>query len=205
MKSGERWLKSKEKRSFDILFSTTASTLALPLGLTAMVALAVENRQNPFFCQKRVGNPDRELWVPKLRTLAGPVEHLPSAKGHDHERAAGMFSSLVRRTHIDETPQFALVMRGGMSVVGPRPIVKPEFDEIMDNLSPSEQDEWRAARRACKPGLVNALSPAQHVDGYENNPRLVAESDITYVQTASRKEDRRIIIATARAVIADLF
>ena len=107
--------------------------------------------------------------------------------------------------HLDETPQFGLVLTGKMSVVGPRPIVRPEFEEIMDSLTPAEQDEWLVARRISKPGLVNGLSPAQHTQGYENSPLRVVEADITYAHNASKDEDKRIILDTTRAVIADLF
>ncbi len=204
VKSGEEWLKSSEKRSFDILFSSAASALAMPLGTAALIAVMIENRHMPIFRQERIGNPDIELWVPKLRTLAGPIEHQPSQNGHTHTRAAGKLSRLVRKMHLDETPQFGLVLAGRMSVVGPRPIVKPEFEEIMDSLDPSDQSEWLMARKISKPGLVNGLSPAQHIPGYENSPQEVAAADIAYTQNASWDEDKRIILETTRSVIADL-
>ncbi len=205
MKSDEKWLSSNEKRSFDILFSSAAVAIAAPLGVAALTAVMIENRHRPIFRQERVGSPDEELWIPKLRTLAGPIEHRPSENGHNHTRATGKLSKLVRKIHLDETPQFGLVLTGKMSVVGPRPIVKPEFEEIMDSLTPAEQDEWLTARRISKPGLVNRLSPAQHTHGYENSPLHVAEADITYARNASKDEDNRIILDTTQAVIADLF
>jgi len=205
MKSGEKWLSSNEKRSFDILFSSAAVAIAAPLGIAALVAVMIENRHKPMFRQERVGSPGEELWIPKLRTLAGPIEHRPSENGHNHTRATGKLSKLVRKIHLDETPQFGLVLTGKMSVVGPRPIVKPEFEKIMDSLTPAEQEEWLTVRRISKPGLVNRLSPAQHTHGYENSPLQVAEADITYAQNASKDEDSRIVLDTTRAVIADLF
>lgn len=204
MKSGEEWLKSKEKRLFDILFSSATSVLLLPMGTVALMAVMIENRHMPIFRQERIGSPKTELWVPKLRTLDGPIEHRPSQNGHSHTRAVGKLSRLVRKMHLDETPQLGLVVAGKMSVVGPRPIVKPEFEEIMDSLDPSERSEWLKARRISKPGLVNGLSPAQHTPGYENSPREVAAADIAYAQDASWDEDKRIILETTRSVSADL-
>lgn len=203
--TGETWLSSKQKRIFDLCFSSTAAALAAPLGVAALVAVMIENRHPPVFLQERIGNPEQELLVPKLRTLAGPIENRPSEKGHNHPRAVGKLSRLVRRLHLDELPQVPSVLIGDMSVVGPRPVVEEEFEKIMDSLSPAEQIKWIEARKAGKPGLVNSQSPAQHTPGYENNPRSVAEADILYAETASWEEDQRIILETTRAVIADLF
>jgi len=61
MKSGEKWLFSNEKRSFDILFSTASVAIAAPLGIAALTVLMIENRHKPMFRQERVGSPDAEL------------------------------------------------------------------------------------------------------------------------------------------------
>lgn len=204
MKTGEAWLRSKEKRAFDVWFSSMASPLALPLGVAASVALMLENHHTPMFWQQRVGACDELLRVPKLRTLAGPIEHQASQNGYDHARAAGKLSRWVRKTHFDELPQFGLVIAGTMSVVGPRPIVRSEFEEIMDALTPPEQSDWLTARAMSKPGLANSRSPAQHARGYTNSPLEVAEADITYAEMASWTEDKRIIETTLRAVTADV-
>lgn len=205
MKTGEEWLTSRQKRSFDMIFSSTVSTLAAPIGAASLTAVMLENRHFPVFHQERVGNPDNVLYVPKLRTLVGPIDHEPSYHGHNHARAVGKLSRLVRKMHVDETPQLGLVLSGKMSVVGPRPVVRAEFEEIMDSLSPSEQTEWLMARRVSKPGLVNGLSAAQHRPGYINDSREIAATDIAYAQHASWDEDKRIIRETTESVVADLF
>ncbi len=204
MTAGEQWLRSPEKRSFDIAFSSLAIPFSIPIGMAALAVVMLENRHAPFFFQERIGNPDEVLLLPKVRTLSGPVEYTASDTGHNHVRATGKVSKLVRKSHIDELPQLGLVTTGHMSVVGPRPIVRSEFENVMDSLSSVEQTEWLHARRMSKPGLVNSLSLDQHIPEYENTAQDVAAADIAYAHEASSQVDRRIILQTARTVLADL-
>lgn len=204
MKSGEQWLVSKEKRAFDVLTATCAAPAALILGGAALTASVIEGRHTPIFIQNRHTNAETLIKIPKIRTLAGPVEHGISENGHKHHRVAGALMSLARKSHADELPQIVLVASGHMTVVGPRPIVAQEYEAIMDNLSAGEQREWELARTLCKPGLLNQLSAHQHTEGYQNNLRSTAEADIDYMHRASLSFDLSIIHQTATAIVNDL-
>lgn len=206
MKSGTDWLRSPGKRSFDLLLVAGMLPPAVLLGGAALAVVAAENGWPPFFLQERVGrNPTGPLLrIPKFRTLAGPVDHQASPAGHNHARAAGIMSAWIRRVHLDEVPQLWPVLAGDMSVVGPRPIVPIEYDQVMDSLNKAERKKWLTARSACKPGLISRLSVSQHLPGYANDPRKVAESDIAYLEKASLAEDIKTVLKVAEAVSGDL-
>jgi lipopolysaccharide/colanic/teichoic acid biosynthesis glycosyltransferase len=176
-----------------------------PLGAAAVIASRIEGAHYPIFWQRRQVNGTDEIRMPKVKTLAGEITNTVSPTGYRHDRVAGPAMALARKLHIDETLQLALVWgpgldEGKMSVVGPRPIVPDEYEAIMDVLSPTEQQEWEAARTVCKPGLMNSMSIAQHKPGYQNDPRVTAGADIEYAAKASLGHDLAIIAATARAI-----
>lgn len=143
------------KRTFDILSATILLTLSLPVLLIAMVALKLENASAPiFFKQKRMGlikdNKENIFDVIKLRTMIVDAEKDTGAvfasKGDPRITYVGRF---LRKSRIDEIPQFFNVLKGDMSLVGPR----PERPEIMDNLKSDLPDFYKRTENV-KPGIT---------------------------------------------------
>ncbi len=116
--------------------------LASPLLGIAMILVIVLSRRSPLIAHRRVGHFGRDIWVLKLRTMwdrtersAFLIEHIevspaetPISKHARDPRITSSFASLCRRYSIDELPQLWNVLRGDMSLVGPRPITALELD-----------------------------------------------------------------------------
>jgi len=109
------------KRPFDFFLSTLAFIVASPVFLVVTVLLAIANKGKPFFFQARPGKEEKIFKVIKFKTMTDEKgsdgELLPDA-----ERLTGI-GSFVRKTSLDEIPQLLNVIKGDMSLIGPRPLL----------------------------------------------------------------------------------
>lgn len=127
------------KRAIDVTFGTFLLVLSLPLLAVAALAIVVVDGGSPFFAQERVGRNGRRFKMFKLRTMVDGahemrerISHLNEADGpvfkiHDDPRCHRL-GRLLRRASIDELPNFVNVLRGEMSLVGPRPALPCEVE-----------------------------------------------------------------------------
>ncbi len=174
------------KRILDIIVSFVALLVLSPVFLLVMTGLYIANHGKPFFFQKRPGKDEKIFNIIKFKTMndkrdAGGVL-LP-----DSERltAIGIF---VRKTSLDELPQLVNVLKGDMSVIGPRPLL-PEYLELYS------QDQKR--RHEVRPGITgwaqvngrNAISWSKKF-----------ELDVWYVDHLSLTLDMKIFFRTIRKV-----
>lgn len=109
------------KRLLDVTLAVAGLVLSGPLWLTLLISVSVVNRGNPFFGQLRSGRRGRVFRLLKFRTMTGQRD----AKGQllpDADRLTPV-GSWLRRTSLDELPQLLNVIRGDMSLVGPRPLL----------------------------------------------------------------------------------
>jgi len=114
------------KRVFDVVVAATLLIAAAPVLLILAVAIRLRTGQAPLFRQERVTGRGQKASVMKLRTLTGPADPDTSWDVSDHECSA--LGGWLRVTHLDELPQLWNVLRGDMSLVGPRP-ERPHFAE----------------------------------------------------------------------------
>jgi exopolysaccharide biosynthesis polyprenyl glycosylphosphotransferase len=146
------------KRSLDVFVASLALIAVSPLLLAAAVAIKLTDRGPVFFAQERVGQRGRHFRVLKLRTMVLDADKMLADLRERNERRDGPLFKLdhdprvtrvgrfLRRTSIDELPQLVNVLRGEMSLVGPRPCLPAEsalFDE-----------ELRSRRLAARPGIT---------------------------------------------------
>ncbi|MEZ5850306.1 MAG: sugar transferase [Hyphomicrobiaceae bacterium] len=170
-------------RSIEVTLALAGLILLSPLVFVAALALSLEMRTPALFRQVRVGK-DRRLFVLyKLRTMRPETPEAPTHLVGGS--AVTKFGGLARRTKIDELPQLWNVVRGDMSLVGPRPCLP----------SQSKLIEAREAANvfAVRPGITG-LAQAQGVD--MSDPLLLASIDGTYVRTRSPSADLRLLRAT---------
>jgi exopolysaccharide biosynthesis polyprenyl glycosylphosphotransferase len=125
------------KRSFDLLFASVVAALLLPLMTMVALAIKLDSRGPVFFRQRRMGRDDRAFEIYKFRTMV-PDAEARKAELHDRNQAGGGLFKIeddpritrvgrfLRRTSLDELPQLLNVIRGDMSVVGPRPLILDE-------------------------------------------------------------------------------
>ncbi|MFZ2955652.1 MAG: sugar transferase [Candidatus Ozemobacteraceae bacterium] len=137
-----RWI----KRGFDVVFSVFAILLTLPVMALAALAVGIDSPGPIFYRQKRVGRFGREFDMVKFRSMRVGAEKGsgPKIATSDDPRMTRI-GAFLRRTGIDELPQFFLVLIGEMSVVGPRP-ERPFFVE--------KHHEFQGRRLSVRPGVT---------------------------------------------------
>jgi exopolysaccharide biosynthesis polyprenyl glycosylphosphotransferase len=144
------------KRLFDIVISGLALWLLLPLLLVVITLIKLTSRGPIFFRQKRVGLHGREFSMLKFRSMVANAEALRESLVKDNDLIGPVFKMrndprvtrvgrFIRKYSIDELPQLVNVLRGDMSIVGPRPPVPREV---------AQYDAWQRRRLSVRPGLT---------------------------------------------------
>lgn len=188
------------KRSFDVFFAAAALVALSPvLGLVAL-AIKLDDGGPVLFRQERIGLGGEPFVIHKFRTMCADAEAkidalIAEAGGQallfklEHDPRITRIGSTLRKFSLDELPQFWTVLRGGMSIVGPRPQVSREVAEYTDAAH---------RRLLIKPGItglwqVNGRSQLS----LEESIRL----DLRYVENWSLTGDLAIIMKTVRTVL----
>lgn len=185
------------KRAFDITASLLALIVLSPLFLIVMLLIFVTDPGNPFFVQQRVGKDGKIFNIYKFRSMHKDAEKRkkdllihneadgPTFKIENDPRITKI-GSFIRKTSIDELPQLVNILKGEMSVIGPRPFV------------PSEQEKLPDQRLLVKPGL----SCYWQIGG--KNSLTVEEQlelDFKYIEDRSVATDLKIIFKTFAIVL----
>jgi exopolysaccharide biosynthesis polyprenyl glycosylphosphotransferase len=183
------------KRVFDIVLA--ASGLVLTGLLLPLIALVVRQTPGPLlYRQTRVGERGRRFTMYKFRTMPADAERPGEpvfAQAHDPRASAG--GRFLRRTHLDELPQLWNVLKGEMSIVGPRP-ERPEFVQMLETSIPF----W-SRRLLMKPGMTGW---AQVRCGYASDCASAAQKlsyDFWYMRHGSLAVDLAVCIETALQVL----
>jgi lipopolysaccharide/colanic/teichoic acid biosynthesis glycosyltransferase len=177
------------KRGFDIAAASLLLLLTLPIIVIAAIGSAISLRAWPFFVQDRVGQDGQIFRFVKVRTLP-PETPAYADKYQLGDVKVPAFTLLLRRLHLDELPQLALVVAGKMSLVGPRPEM-PGLHALLD-------PHFASARTFARPGCTGLWQVGHHCDG------LIGESpeyDTFYIRHYGLKLDVWIMLQTARKVL----
>jgi exopolysaccharide biosynthesis polyprenyl glycosylphosphotransferase len=191
------------KRSMDLVVSTLGLVLLSPLILVVALAIRLDSRGSVFFRQARVGQSGREFSIVKFRTMVHDAETLKETMAHLNKHAEcdpRMFKvpndprvtrvgRILRRTSLDELPQVWNVLRGEMSIVGPRPLIPSEAEHVTD---------WGERRLDLKPGITGLWQVLGRSDiPFEEMVRL----DYLYVTNWSLWHDLRLMCGTVPAML----
>lgn len=179
------------KRSFDILFSTVAMVLFPIVLIPVAIAIKISSPGPVFFKQKRTGYKGKEFTCYKFRTMRVNAQ-ADSLQATEHDPRKTKVGDFMRRTNIDELPQFINVFLGNMSVVGPRPHMlkhTEEYSRLIDKYM---------VRHLIKPGItgwaqVNGLR-GQTDQLWQMEQRV--EHDVWYIEHWSFLLDLKIIVRT---------
>lgn len=177
------------KRSFDILFSLAVLVLLTPIFLVAAILIPMDSAGPIIFRQKRIGRGGREFTLYKFRTLAAdsPVYAVNPLSSVD--RRITRVGRWLRRTSVDELPQFFNVLKGDMSVVGPR----PEMPFLVD-----EYKDIHRERLLVKPGITG-IWQISAVRGEAIHANI--EYDLFYLENQSLLLDLIIVLRTVVVAI----
>ncbi len=177
------------KRLFDIAVSLIGAVLTAPVVALFAAAIRLESPGHPIYRQTRVGKDGREFEIYKLRTMVRGAEFAGAGmainEGDDRITRVG---NLLRRYSLDELPNLWNVLRGDMSIIGPRPTIPVQVEQYT---------EHQRGRLAVKPGITGWAQ----VNGRASLPwseRI--ELDIWYVEHQSLALDMEIVSRTVRMV-----
>jgi lipopolysaccharide/colanic/teichoic acid biosynthesis glycosyltransferase len=188
--TGPRYLHSRRKRLMDVALAALAMVPAAPLMALAAIAIRVETPGHPIYRQRRVGLRGHQFDVIKLRTMVTGAEQIGAGLAVDEgDTRITRVGALLRRTSLDELPNLLNILRGEMSIVGPRPTLKVQVDQYTDR---------QRLRLEARPGLTGWAQ----VNGRASLPwpeRI--ELDIWYLEHASMRLDLRIIALSARMAV----
>jgi len=184
------------KRMLDLVFSLVLLIPALPLMFLAMLMVKITSRGPAIYTQVRVGLNGRSFVIYKIRTMRNDCEKLTGPRWAELGRDPRVtrVGNFLRKTHIDELPQLYNVLRGDMTLIGPRP-ERPEFVAQLEQVIPHYR--LRLCVRPGVTGLAQVLLPPD-VDFHSVRVKLMY--DLYYLQAGNLWVDLKIIACTALKV-----
>jgi lipopolysaccharide/colanic/teichoic acid biosynthesis glycosyltransferase len=177
------------RRAVDILVAAAGLVLASPVLLAAIIAIRLESKGGPIYRQRRVGLDGREFDVLKLRTMVDGAERIGAGLAvNAGDTRITRVGKLLRRTSLDELPNLVNVVRGEMSIVGPRPTLPHQV---------AQYTERERGRLAIRPGITGWAQ----VNGRTSLPWAQRiELDLWYIEHRTWRLDLRILWLSARMV-----
>ena len=181
------------KRAFDLCSCSVALVLmAIPMAIIAL-KIKGESEGPIIYAQRRVGLNGRVFNLYKFRSMYQNAEARGAQWAKDEDPRVTPFGKFLRNKRLDEIPQFWNVVRGDMSLIGPRP-ERPAFHEVFcQRIHGWEQ------RVMVKPGITGL---AQVEGGYDLLPKEKARIDIAYIESRCLKLDLGIVFRTIRTMIS---
>ena len=173
------------KRLFDVLFSLLAIAFLSPLLLGSAIAVFLESGRPVFFRQVRVGMEGREFGMLKFRSMVQNAAVLGTYQTAVNDPRVTRVGRFLRRTSLDELPQLWNVLRGEMSLVGPRPFPAYHLEHF--------DEEFRRFRECVAPGMTGLWQVSSRAGDLE-------ELDSYYIRNWSLWLDIDIAVRTVRAV-----
>jgi lipopolysaccharide/colanic/teichoic acid biosynthesis glycosyltransferase len=159
---GDNYLRSPQKRAFDIIGSIVFAPILTPFISAAAAAIKLEDRGPAFFVHQRTGQEGKEFGMIKLRSMVTNAEKIKQEWGKEaffkspSDPRVTRVGEMIRKWSIDEFPQFVNVLLGEMSVVGVRPHTQESIDYFgqIDSLKDYYRD-WLEAYHLAKPGMAS--------------------------------------------------
>lgn len=172
------------KRFFDVVLAISLVVFLFPIYLIIGLIIFLQDFGTPIFKQMRVGKNGKEFLFYKFRSM--PLK-TPNVESHEKDKLKiTPFGKFIRRTNLDELPQFFNVLKGDMSFIGPRPPIPSQ--ENLINLRRENKSLF------LKPGLTGWAQ----VNSYDNMPEEAkAKFDGEYAKRISLKMDLLILLKTA--------
>lgn len=190
------------KRTVDIICSLIGLTLLFPILVIVSILIKIETKGPVIFSQNRVGRAGEIFKIYKFRSMVANSENLKEKLIEQNERNGPMFKikndpritkvgRVIRKTSIDELPQLINILRGDMSIVGPRPSLPEEVTQFED---------WMLDRLRVRPGLTCYWQ----IEG-RNNIDFIEwmKLDIKYVKERNTVIDLKLIFKTFFVLFGD--
>lgn len=183
------------QRTFDILFAVFGIICGIILFPFIVVGNLIANRGPLFYTQERVGRNSKPFQIIKLRTMVVDAE-LDGAKwAKKNDKRITVFGNFLRRTRLDEIPQFYNVLKGEMSIIGPRP-ERPFFVNELSRIIP-----FYETRHIIKPGLTGWAQVNTRYGSSIDDSLVKLQYDLYYIKHRSVFLDFSIAIKTLSTIL----
>ncbi len=183
------WFYTFSKRVMDLVITIPLFILTLPLSLLLIIAIKIDSHGPVFFKHKRIGKHGKPFLLYKFRSMNIDSNPYESAPSNDQDERITRIGKILRKTSLDELPQLLNIIRGDMSLVGPR----PEMPFIVKNYR-----DWQQKRLDVKPGLTGLWQVA----GRKHMPlHMNLEYDFYYIKNRSLLFDLFLLLKTIPAVL----
>ncbi|MGE7764383.1 sugar transferase [Peribacillus sp. NPDC096540] len=179
------------KRSIDFIVSFFMLLLLSPILILFCILIPIDSTGSPFFCQQRLGLNGRSFKMIKLRSMGLDAEKNGPQWASEKDSRVTRIGAFIRKTRIDEIPQLINVLKGDMSLIGPRPereYFYKEFDKFLPGFK---------SRLFVKPGITGW---AQVNGGYDLTPKEKLNFDLYYIQHRSLVMEIKILFRTLAIV-----
>lgn len=184
-----------QKRAIDVLVSVSALALLWPILALVALAIFVESGSPIFFLQERVGMKGRHFKIMKFRSMCQNAEANGPVWASSSDNRITRVGRFLRKYRLDEFPQLFNVLRGEMSLVGPRP-ERPIFCEML-----AEQIPYYTLRHSIRPGITGWAQVKYQYSASVEETKAKLEFDIFYVKHVSMPLDLAILFETAKVMI----
>ena len=209
--TGLSYLKSSRKRMFDLIGAVVVFPVAFPLIGIAALAIKIEDNGPVIYEAKVLGQNNTEFMMYKIRSMVPNADKMRADSGEQHFSKAindpriTKVGKWIRKLSIDELPQLLNILKGEMTLVGPRPV----FTDTMEYLSTikdleSQYKEWKEYYHQVKKGCINpklTIGRAE-VTHSINGLKIGMEAEINYMKNASLLNDITWIFRGLLAIVS---
>ena len=183
------------KRVMDVVIASTLVLLSWPISLLAALAIKLDSKGPVFYSQERVGLYGQRFIVHKFRTMRTDAEKNGAQWATKNDPRITRVGLFLRKTRIDELPQLLCVLKGDMSMVGPR----PERAVFIEQLR--EEIPFYMSRLKMKPGLTGWAQVRHHYDTSTEDVKIKLQYDLYYYENMSLLLDIQILFRTIYVVL----
>ena len=192
------------KRIFDVVMSTIALVVLSPVFLVTAIAIYIEDKGSVFYTQKRVGKKEKIFEIYKFRSMRLDADKIHEQMRTEYGSEEVSFKLkedprvtkvgiVIRKYNIDELPQLINILKGEMSIVGPRPLPVYEYEEERNRYGRRYADRYQVPQGLTCNWQISNRSKVEFEDRMQ--------MDVDYAKTCSFSIDIQLIIKTALACI----
>lgn len=183
------------KRVMDICISFILLVILSPVLLLTILAIKLESKGGAFFFQKRVGQFNKEFTIIKLRSMVNDAELNGAQWAKVNDSRVTRVGSFIRKTRIDEIPQLFNVIKGEMSLIGPR----PERDVFIKKLE--KEIPFYRFRHAVKPGVTGLAQVKYPYGASVEDAKWKHRYDLYYIKHHDLAHDFKVLALTVKTVL----
>ncbi len=183
------------KRVIDLLAAFFLCSIAIPIGLITALAIKLESPGPVFYKQRRTGQYNDEFEVIKFRSMRSDAEKAGAQWATQNDVRVTKVGNFIRKTRIDELPQIINILKGEMSIVGPR----PEREVFIAELE--KEIPYYRFRHAVKPGVTGLAQVSYPYGASVEDAVWKHKYDIYYIKHHSTLLDIKILLKTVKVVL----